>query len=336
MLLKILKFTCLGPIEKFRNRSSVLMRINLSTPFHDRSFLQIAHTGRNTVWRYVLGILLAITFWFVGYVYVGMPIATAIAPYLPFSRREILSTEIEDKFDPIVVHSSGISYISSHIAFAFLGIGILVAVKLLHRRPMLTLISPDASLRGKRFLLGFSLWFAYACLQTLMEFLLHPTVFVWNFQPLNWLVFLPLALLLTPIQTSGEELLFRGYLLQGMGLIVQQPIALIGLVSLPFALVHFNNPEMGRGALWIALTYFLMAVFLTVITLKDNRLELALGVHAANNLFVVLLVNTPDSVLQTPAIVLQQVPTDPRITLAGMLIFTLGFYHLLFGRQRGG
>jgi len=308
------------------------MRIDTSM-MTDRSFLKVAYTGRNAGWRYLTGILLAMGLGLGGYTYVGMPIATVIAAYLRFSRDEFHSPGSETGIELIPVNSSEISYISSHIAFAFLCIGIFGVVKLLHHRKMLSLISPDASFQAKRFLLGFSLWFVFASLQTLIEFLLNPGSFVWNFQPLGWFTFLPLALLLTPIQTSGEELLFRGYLLQGLGLIVRQPIALIGLASLPFALVHFGNPEMERGALWIALTYFLMAVFLTTITLRDNRLELALGVHAANNLFVVLLVNSKDSVLQTPAIVLQQVPTDPRVTLIGLFISTIGFYVLLFCRR---
>ncbi|MBF2025556.1 MAG: CPBP family intramembrane metalloprotease [Oscillatoriales cyanobacterium C42_A2020_001] len=298
-----------------------------------RTFLNAALQGRNAGWRYLLGIGLAILLWLGGYFYVGIPIAQAIAPYLSFDRGVVYSDEIKVETESVAVNSSAFSYISSHIAFAFLCIGILSAVKLIHHRKMLTLISPDASFQAKRFWLGFGLWLALASLQTLIEFLLQPRAFVWNFQPLVWLKFLPLALLLTPIQTSGEELLFRGYLLQGLGLIVRQPIGLIMLISLPFAIVHFGNPEMERGAAWIALTYLVLAIFLTTITLQDNRLELALGVHAANNLFIVLLVNTRDSVLQTPAMILQSIPTDPKLTFVELLVSSVIFCILLFGKR---
>lgn len=309
------------------------MRINTSITTN-QTFLNAALQGQNAGWRYLLGILLAMLFFMGGYLYVGIPIAEAIAPHLPFGRNVVHTNEIQVEIEAVGANSLAISYISSHIAFAFLGIGILSAVKLLHQRKMLTLVSPDASFQVKRFGLGFGLWFALASLQTFIEFLLQPEAFVWNFQPLVWLVFLPLALLLTPIQTSAEELLFRGYLLQGLGLLVRSPLALMALSGSLFAIVHFGNPEMGRGAVWIALTYLVMGIFLTVITLKDNRLELAMGVHAANNLFIVLFVNTQDSVLQTPAIVLQQIPTDPKLTFVEILVSSIIFYVLLLGKQR--
>jgi hypothetical protein len=104
--------------------------------------------------------------------------------------------------------------------------------------------------------------------------------------------------------------------------------------SLPFAIAHFGNPEMSRGAAWIALSYLLMGIFLVLITLKDERLELALGVHAANNLFVVLVVNTQDSVLPTPALIMQQTPTDPRFTILALLSEIAIFYGLLFWPRR--
>jgi uncharacterized protein len=95
--------------------------------------------------------------------------------------------------------------------------------------------------------------------------------------------------------------------------------------------VHFGNPEMQRGAVWIALTYFTLAVFFTTITLQDNGLELALGVHAANNLFIVLLINTQDSALQSPAVWIQTVPSNPRLTLLMVLLGAIGFWWIFLG-----
>jgi membrane protease YdiL (CAAX protease family) len=172
-------------------------------------------------------------------------------------------------------------------------------------------------------------------MQTSVEYGFSPDSFTWNFHPLQWLIFLPVALILTPIQTSAEEFLFRSYFMQGLSLWIRQPVILAIAVSLPFALVHFGNPEMSRGALWIGLTYFALAVFLALITLQDDRLELALGVHAANNLFIVLLVNTKDSALQSPSILLQTIPTDPRITLVALLVMIGVFYGIFVGRKRG-
>jgi membrane protease YdiL (CAAX protease family) len=298
------------------------------------SFLKIADQGQNAAWRYLCGMLFAMSCGYIGFQWVGIPVAEAIAGFLEVYQNALRPPKLEENINSIDLHSLEISYIAIHFAYAFFVIGICLAVKVLHQRPVLTLISPNASFLWPRFRLGFSLWFGLASLQSGIEFLLQPSPFTWNFQPADWLTFLPLALVLTPIQTSAEELLFRGYLLQGLGLMVRQPLALTLIASLPFAIAHWGNPEMLRGAEWIGLTYLIMAIFLTVITLQDNRLELALGVHAANNLFIVLVVNTPDSALPSPALLLQQTPADPRFTLASLLVAIAIFYGWVFGRRQ--
>jgi hypothetical protein len=77
---------------------------------------------------------------------------------------------------------------------------------------------------------------------------------------------------------------------------------LITITSLLFTIPHLGNPEMARGEVWGALGYFGFGVFCAVITLQDQGLELALGVHAANNLFASVLVNSWDSVLPSQAL----------------------------------
>jgi len=298
------------------------------------SFLKNAEQGQNALWRYIAGILLAIGCGFIGFQLIGVPAASLFSGFVLIPKGTHFANKFDTQINPTNANSLEISYISIHFAYLFFSIGICLTVRWLHQRGILTLISPDATFKPRRFAVGFCLWFVLAGGQTLVTFLYDHDAFLWNFQPTNWFIFLPWALLFTPIQTSTEELLFRGYLLQGLSRIVRQPIALTLIASLPFAIVHFGNPEMARSAIWIGLTYFVLAVFLTVITLKDDRLELALGVHAANNLFIVLIANTQDSILPTPALIIQQTSPDPRFTLVFTLLATVIFYGLVFGRSR--
>jgi membrane protease YdiL (CAAX protease family) len=166
-----------------------------------------------------------------------------------------------------------------------------------------------------------------------VDYLLNSQNYVFAFNPAQWFLVFPIALILTPIQISAEEFFFRGYLLQGLGLLTRQRFVLIIVSSLLFAVPHFANPEMQRGAVWLALLYFAFGVFLTVITLKDNRLELALGVHAANNLRF-LFISTKDSALPAPAIWIVNDPGDPRLDLVFFLIQSAIFYYVFFGRQK--
>jgi uncharacterized protein len=101
-----------------------------------------------------------------------------------------------------------------------------------------------------------------------------------------------------------------------------------------FAAAHFTNPEMGRGAVWMGLNYWAFGVFLAAITLRDDRLELAWGVHAANNMFIFLIVNSTDSALKTPSIWTTGANDDPRSSLVSLLVQAGIFYWLIFGRKK--
>jgi membrane protease YdiL (CAAX protease family) len=166
-----------------------------------------------------------------------------------------------------------------------------------------------------------------------VSYWLQPNDLMLTFSPGKWLLLLVTSLLLTPIQIAAEELFCRGYLMQGLGLLTRNRWVLVSVPSVLFALGHFSNPEMARGAVWMALQYWSLGVFLALLTLRDNRLELALGIHAAQNMFVLLLANTADSVLQTPSVWTLKDTGDPRLGLVCLLIQSGIFYWLIFGRR---
>jgi len=299
-------------------------------------FLDAARQGKNHWWRYLCSILL------ITVVYSGGLLLTAIAAgiiviiHATMQGELLTSQQLGRQVEHLVQSSAIASYVFTSIPFLFFCLGIGLAVKWIHQRPCRTLISANGSVSWQRLRTGFAVWFLLMCLQTGVDYWLHPASFVITFDPAQWFLLLPLALLLTPIQTSAEEFLFRGYLLQGLGLLTRQPLVLMGMISLPFASAHFANPEMQRGAVWMALLYFSVSVFLVMLTLTDNRLELALGVHAANNLFGILIANTKDSAVPTPALLTQDSPNDPRGMLLAFLITAALFYSIVFGNQNRG
>jgi hypothetical protein len=216
------------------------------------------------------------------------------------------------------------------IPFLFLLSGIYLAVQKIHQRPFLTLITPTNSVQWRRLAVGFGVWFVILSIQLLIQLIQAPQHFEWNFHALPWLFFLPIALILTPLQTSAEELLFRGYFLQAIGQLIKHPVVLAISTSFPFAMAHLSNAEMIHGGLWTGLTYAVLSLFLVVVTLKDNRLELALGIHAANNLFILLIANSVDSSLKSPSILTQTTMTDPKFSFFASLISAIAAYAFLF------
>ena len=74
------------------------------------------------------------------------------------------------------------------------------------------------------------------------------------------------------------------------------------MTSLIFGGMHWFNPEVAKIGPIILVYYIGTGLFLGIITLMDEGMELALGFHAANNLIGALLVTSDWSAFQTHSI----------------------------------
>ena len=111
-------------------------------------------------------------------------------------------------------------------------------------------------------------------------------------------------MLLLPLQTSFEELLFRGYLMQGIGIAAKNKLTPLIITSLAFGLMHALNPEIEKLGYSVLSVYIALGFFLGIITLMDDGMELALGFHASNNMIIALLVTSDWTALQTDSVFL--------------------------------
>lgn len=172
----------------------------------------------------------------------------------------------------------------------------------LHVRPIKSIITGASSVRWSRIAIGFGLWFGVSLLLEIGNYQLSPENYTFSFDPsIFWPAFIGAALLL-PFQTSFEEVALRGYLMQGLGLATKSPFIALLLSSIAFGLLHFANPEVGEYGPMIMIYYIGTGLFLGLITIMDEGLELALGVHFANNLYAATIVSYPSSVFQYPSV----------------------------------
>ncbi len=181
-------------------------------------------------------------------------------------------------------------------------VGVWMAQRLVHRRSISALLSANG-FRWPLLWQGMGIWLALGILFTLVESLLYPGRYSWTFDFSKWIVIAPLVLLLIPIQAAGEELFFRGYLLQAIARLRAHPILLVFASGVLFMLPHLSNPEMSNalgGQIPMALNYFLMGVGLAWVSLRDNGIERAIGIHVVNNLYAGVFVGYANSVLSTP------------------------------------
>nr|WP_321225769.1 CPBP family glutamic-type intramembrane protease [uncultured Psychroserpens sp.] len=283
------------------------------------------------------------------------------------------------------------------LSFAVAFIGLYIAVKFIHKQKMITIATSRSKLDWKRIWFAFFFWGIVSSGLVLVDFFyLAPESYVYNFEMQRFIILAIIAIALVPIQTSLEEYLFRGYLMQGFGAAtVEQyfPFAfLISLITIPmfiilnikysisyvmnfglllivisvgvvifqiikanngfesksfnklrdvcqrnwtpllitsaiFGLLHIANPEIDKLGYILLIHYIGTGVFLGIMTLMDEGIELALGFHAANNLFTALLVTADWTVFQTHSI-LKDV-SSPKYELMDVILPVFIMYPIL-------
>jgi hypothetical protein len=117
-----------------------------------------------------------------------------------------------------------------------------------------------------------------------------------------------------------------------MGLRLKNKWILSFINGVLFFLPHMLNPEMAVNGILMALAYFAFGFFACYVTLQDNGLELALGMHAANNLFSALFANYTVTALPSPALFTIQT-LDPAYGFVASTIAMIIFYGIFFGRN---
>jgi uncharacterized protein len=292
-------------------------------------FIKATEQGKNSFWRYAVGIVTVLIFWLL---LGALPVVAALF-WVQFDGDPATG------FNPATGTLEGVGpiwpYVVPNLTFPIFLLGIFIAVRVLHGRRMRTLVTPARHINWRRIGLGFGLWLLLALLSTGLEYALHPGNFEASGVRIGQYVpFLLLALIFTPIQTTTEELFFRGYLLQATGRVtgahtLARRLLAATVNGVLFALPHAFNPEVALGPVPLMLYFFGMGAFLAWVTLHDGTAELAIGAHAANNLFVALLVNYEQSALPSPALVMTD-RLDPYYNLIAFTVSAVIFALLVF------
>lgn len=212
-----------------------------------------------------------------------------------------------------------------------------LALRFLHRRPFRSLITPAGAFRWRLFAVTGLVWFALAAAVDAVQYAIDPSVYRWSFDAARFLPYLLAALLLMPIQTCAEELVFRGYLTQVIGVRARRLWLPLVLPSLFFALLHLPNPEVGALGLVYAFPQYLgIGLLLGWITLRSQGLEMAFGLHLANNLYSGLVASITASALPTASLFTIE-NLDPMLNSVLILIAAVAFLFIasrLIRRER--
>jgi uncharacterized protein len=283
-------------------------------------FLLRAFKPDNFFWKYIVGSLLIILASTIG----QLPLALAVMI-------KVFSEGKQFPKDPnklMTVLEKNTTLFLILLSFAVALAGIYLVLKLLHKQTLYDITTTRSKIDWNRILFAFGLWGTITISFLLMDYFMNPKDYVLNYKPIPFLILCFIAIVMIPIQTSVEEFVFRGYLMQGFGRLAKNKLFPLVMTSLIFGLMHIFNPEVQKMG-YITMVYYIgTGLFLGIITLMDEGLELSLGFHAANNLFTALLVTSDWSAFQTYSI-LKDV-SEPKVGLEIMIPVLIIFPILLF------
>ncbi|HET8837586.1 MAG TPA: CPBP family intramembrane glutamic endopeptidase [Flavobacteriaceae bacterium] len=270
-------------------------------------FIENAYKGKTDFWRYIVGIVCVIFGVIVG----QLPWTLAILV------KEGFSIAGKDETYMMQVLDKNLNLFLLLLSFA-VGLGALfLVIRLIHQQKIKDVTTVRKKIDWKRFFFAFSLIGAFSIITTGIDFYFSPEDYVLNFRLAPFLVLCLIAIVMIPLQTSFEEYLFRGYLMQGLGVLAKNRWFPLITTSIIFGGLHFFNPEVGKLGNSIMFYYIGTGFLLGIMTLMDDGMELALGFHAGNNLIGALLVTADWTAFQTNSVLIDI--SDPTAGLDIML-----------------
>ena len=212
--------------------------------------------------------------------------------------------------------------LGAHYLAVCLLLALFLCVKHIHGKQATDVVTGRERVDWGRVLFGAGIWAMISILAFAVTFLLkEPSELVFQFEPSKFFVMLVISLLLFPLQTSCEEVLFRGYLMQWTYILFRNKWTAVILTGVLFGLLHSANTEVAAFGAWIALPqYILMGLILGYVAVADNGMELSLGLHAANNILAAVTCTSGSTTLQTHALFRDLNPTSSWTDILSMLI----------------
>ena len=260
-------------------------------------YIKQAFNIKHDWWLYIAGIAIIVIAVILGQVpYTFILIAKAVETGLDLQKLDMSQT--------MTLLDSNLNLFLMLLSFAAGLLGIFFVVKTLHKQSIRSLTTSRLKIDWKRFWFAFLFWGIISSGLVLIDHYMSPENYVFNFKLVPFLILAAIAIVVEPLQTSFEEYLFRGYLMQGIGVLCKNKWVPLVITSVLFGLLHIANPEIDKLGYILLVHYIGTGFFLGIITLMDEGLELALGFHAANNLFTALLVTADWTAFQTNSVLI--------------------------------
>ena len=206
---------------------------------------------------------------------------------------EVLTFDDGNPLERFLTTSGGL--FATLASFAGIWLGIWIAMRLLHREKLSRLFGDGARLSRSGFLKGFAAVLVTSLLTELGYLLVIPGVGRGPVELGVWALLLLPVLFFAFVQTSSEELLFRGYLMRGLAHRFRSPLAWAVLPTVVFTALHWNPASVLGMNIGVAISIGAFAALLALLVYATGNLGAAMGAHLANNLVGFVLISHDDT-----------------------------------------
>ena len=297
------------------NETSIVPEARSESPF-----LTVPFKGKNAFWRYFVGIIVS---FLAANLIGGLPLAAILIT------ESLDGSPVPQKGGMPDFEAMGIDlnvgFLLNVFPFLLGLVAIIALIKPLHARKFSTVVNGGSKIRWNRMLVAALVWAVISVLWMIYSLKSDPGNFRLNNTSNSLIILAVLALTLIPFQAAYEEILFRGYLMQGFAVWARNRWVPIIFTSVLFGLMHGLNPEVKQyGFMTMMPQYIFFGMVFAVLTMFDDGIEMAIGAHAANNIFLSILVTNDNMALQTPAMY-EQIEIYPWKEFGGLVVMSLIF-----------
>ena len=191
--------------------------------------------------------------------------------------------------------ASSMGILTALASFTGIWIGLWIAMRWVHGEPLSALFGVGGRVSRSGFLKGLVAVLITSLVSEILLYMLQPEIARGTISLSSWLLFLVPTVALTLLQTSSEEMLFRGYLLRGLANRFKSPVVWALLPGLLFTSLHWSPSSTVAINACVLASIAAFALLLTLVVHATGNLGAAFGAHLGNNLTGFLLISHQES-----------------------------------------
>lgn len=268
---------------------------------------------RPRLWRWLLGTLIILIAWLLG----GSILTVLVAFQFDLDLSALAGNDATSR-EIVATYPAWQAALAVLISFLPLFLFPILLHRYLLGAPAKRIFTRNPAGFWREVLIGATVMAALLIASAIPDLLFNRGAYKFTFDIEEFLPYLAIALIFIPIQTTAEEVFYRGWIQQRLENGRRSIWVVSGASAIIFALPHLGNPEVGGEFFFAAIGYGATGFMFAWVSMRDRSIGVAVGAHAANNLLAGLVITSADSALPSASIW-----TYPKVDWIPAAIFAL-------------